>query len=171
MDHVENLPKHNLDAISYEQTASSEKPKPKKDETVPRQSHITETETIRTKPLNVTVSPPAPVAPIEDLPPTTSDVVAAIVASGLKKRLNNASTNQSIKVLCAGRSTLQNEILGDLDAEFGSLPDGAEDLALESLCDVLQTNFTGKLGKKSFPMKNAMRMTCNRLASRHKPQL
>lgn len=86
---------------------------------------------------------------VKDSPPTTGDVVAAIVAVALKKPLDNSNMVQSIKALCAGRSTLQNEIIGDLDAEFGSLPDGAEDLSLEALCEALQSGFTGKLGKKS----------------------
>ncbi|GFP58644.1 hypothetical protein ACSS6W_008693 [Trichoderma asperelloides] len=101
-------------------------------------------------------------AEIEDSPPTTFDIVAAIIAVALKKPLNSSSMTQSIKVLCAGRSTLQNEILGDLDAEFGSLlPDSAEDMPLEALCQGLQSRHSGKLGKKSNSLID--RMTSQKL--------
>jgi fatty acid synthase subunit alpha len=48
-----------------------------------------------------------------------------------------------------GRSTLQNEITGDLDAEFGSVPDGADELPLSDLVSILQKSFNGSLGKCS----------------------
>jgi fatty acid synthase subunit alpha len=46
---------------------------------------------------------------------------------------------------------LENEIVGDLDAEFGSLPERAEELGLEELCNTLQSGaaFSGQLGKVS----------------------
>ena len=47
----------------------------------------------------------------------------------------------------SGKSTLQNELIGDLNAEFGSLPEDAEDLTLEALCTSLRPRFSGKLGK------------------------
>ena len=47
----------------------------------------------------------------------------------------------------AGKSTLQNELIGDLTAEFGSLPEDAEDVTLEALCTSLGPKFSGKLGK------------------------
>lgn len=46
-----------------------------------------------------------------------------------------------------GKSTLQNELIGDLTAEFGSLPEDAEDLTLEALCTSLGSRFSGRLGK------------------------
>jgi fatty acid synthase subunit alpha len=48
-----------------------------------------------------------------------------------------------------GRSTLQNEITGDLDAEFGSAPDGADELPLSDLAANLQKTFAGSLGKRT----------------------
>lgn len=156
----------NLDAISYKQHVDIENNTGSLTENVakteeagsrPSQNDDTAVEI----PIKSTVPPAGPSAEIEDSPPTPSAVVAAIVSSGLKRPWNNSNMNQSIKVLCAGRSTLQNEILGDLDAEFASLPDGAEDLSLESLCEVLQTRFTGKLGKKSNSLID--RMTSQKL--------
>ena len=55
-----------------------------------------------------------------------------------------------------GRSTLQNEIIGDLDKEFGSLPDDAEDISLEKLCSSLQAAFEGRLGKHSASLVDKM---------------
>ena len=50
------------------------------------------------------------------------------MASGLKKLLDDLQMSKSIKSLAKGRSTLQNEIIGDLAAEFISIPEGAEAL-------------------------------------------
>ncbi|KAK3935181.1 fatty acid synthase subunit alpha [Diplogelasinospora grovesii] len=163
----------NLDAISYNKqqrievendAAASPSDNAERtsrtEEAVSRPSQNTDTDTMAVQ-SNSTVLPYQS-AEIEDSPPTTCDIVAAIVAAALKRPLNNSNMMQSIKVLCAGRSTLQNEILGDLDAEFGSLlPDGAEDLSLEALCQVLQSRFTGKLGKKSNSLID--RMTSQKL--------
>ena len=44
---------------------------------------------------------------------------------------------------------MQNEITGDLDAEFGSAPDGAEELPLNDLASILQKTFSGTLGKRT----------------------
>lgn len=46
-----------------------------------------------------------------------------------------------------GKSTLQNELIGDLVAEFGSTPDGCEDLPLSAVGTALQSSFTGRPGK------------------------
>ena len=48
-----------------------------------------------------------------------------------------------------GKSTLQNELIGDLDAEFGRVPDLAEDLPISTLGEILGSSFSGRLGKKS----------------------
>ena len=59
-----------------------------------------------------------------------------------------ARTSQSLTSL-PGRSTIQNEIIGDLDAEFGSLPESPEDIPLEDLCSTVQATFNGQLGRRS----------------------
>jgi fatty acid synthase subunit alpha len=46
-----------------------------------------------------------------------------------------------------GKSTLQNEILGDLQLEFTSAPKKGEELPLDELGSALQTGFSGTLGK------------------------
>ena len=154
-----------LDAISYHQPQEDEAenampaPFDKTHEAVspPPQTQNTDA--------NSTPSPPPhsgrASAQIEDSPPTTTDIITAIIATALKKPWNTSNLTQSIKALCAGRSTLQNEIIGDLDAEFSSLPDGAEDQPLESLCQELQARFSGKLGKKSTSLMD--RMTSQKL--------
>lgn len=48
-----------------------------------------------------------------------------------------------------GKSTLQNEILGDLGKEFGSTPEKPEDTPLDELGASLQATFNGQLGKQS----------------------
>lgn len=154
----------NLDDISYnkEQRIEAEKNAPSPSENAQRRSSTEQA--VSSPPQNTDTTAAATNSAVlssqsvevKDSPPTTSDVVAAIVAVALKKPLDNSNMVQSIKVLCAGRSTLQNEIVGDLDAEFGSLPDGAEDLPLEALCQALQSGFTGKLGKKSNSLVDRM---------------
>ncbi|KAJ2453612.1 fatty acid synthase alpha subunit Lsd1 [Coemansia sp. RSA 2336] len=73
-------------------------------------------------------------AQITDEPIPVVDVVQAIVSYKIKKPLAEISAQQSIKTLVAGKSILQNEILGDLQKEFGSqLPDKAEELAISEL--------------------------------------
>ena len=48
-----------------------------------------------------------------------------------------------------GKSTLQNEILGDLGKEFGSTPEKPEDSPLDELGASMQATFNGQLGKQS----------------------
>ncbi|KAJ2352384.1 3-oxoacyl-[acyl-carrier-protein] synthase, partial [Coemansia sp. RSA 2611] len=79
--------------------------------------------------------PPGTVAAtLVDAPLQTLDVVHALVAHKLKCPLADVSALKSIKALVGGKSTLQNEIVGDLHKEFGSkVPDKAEELSLEDL--------------------------------------
>ncbi len=49
--------------------------------------------------------------------------------------------------LLTGKSTLQNEILGDLGKEFGSTPEKPEDTPLDELGAAMQATFDGNLGK------------------------
>ena len=54
--------------------------------------------------------------------------------------------SKSIKDLVSGKSTLQNEILGDLQQEFASAPEKGEELPLEELGSVLGSSFSYALG-------------------------
>jgi fatty acid synthase subunit alpha, fungi type len=57
-----------------------------------------------------------------------------------------SSTNDTFTT---GKSTLQNEILGDLGKEFGSTPEKPEDTPLDELGAAMQATFDGQLGKQS----------------------
>ncbi|KAJ2334365.1 fatty acid synthase alpha subunit Lsd1, partial [Coemansia sp. RSA 2681] len=89
----------------------------------------------------------AAAAPLVDAPLQILDVVHAIVAHTTKRSLNDVPPQKSIKSLMGGKSTLQNEIVGDLHKEFGSkVPDKAEDLSLQDLAAAIGA-FSGGLGK------------------------
>ncbi|OJJ08967.1 hypothetical protein ASPVEDRAFT_144895 [Aspergillus versicolor CBS 583.65] len=90
-----------------------------------------------------------PAAPVEDSPVTALDVVRTLVAQKLKKALSDVPLNKAIKDLVGGKSTLQNEILGDLGKEFGSTPEKPEDTPLDELGASMQATFNGQLGKQS----------------------
>ncbi|KAJ2738069.1 fatty acid synthase alpha subunit Lsd1, partial [Coemansia sp. BCRC 34301] len=77
-------------------------------------------------------------APLVDAPLQALDVVHAVVAHKTKRSLADVSVLKSIKTLVSGKSTLQNEIIGDLHKEFGSkVPDKAEDLSLQDLATAI----------------------------------
>ncbi|KAE8828688.1 hypothetical protein PTNB85_07876 [Pyrenophora teres f. teres] len=141
----------NIDAISYNE-------------------HITTSDVILEQPANIappgaehkdmsttiTASAPqilhVPIEPLQDTPVNPIEIISTVVAAALKKPMDALEMKKSIKALAGGRSTLQNEIIGDLAAEFDTIPEGAEDLPLEGLCAAVQSNFGGKLGKKSSSM-------------------
>ncbi|CRG88720.1 fatty acid synthase subunit alpha, fungi type [Talaromyces islandicus] len=90
-----------------------------------------------------------PAAMVEDAPVTALDIVRTLVAQKLKKTLTEIPINKAIKDLVGGKSTLQNEILGDLGKEFGSTPEKPEDTPLDELGASMQATFNGQLGKQS----------------------
>ncbi|KAF3480988.1 fatty acid synthase subunit alpha reductase [Arthroderma uncinatum] len=79
----------------------------------------------------------------------TSVQLRSLIAQKLKKGLADVPTTKAIKDLVGGKSTLQNEILGDLGKEFGSTPERPEDTPLDELSASLQATFNGQLGKQS----------------------
>ena len=97
-------------------------------------------------------SPPAsagPAAAVEDAPVKAVDILRALVAQKLKKALQDIPLSKAIKDLVGGKSTLQNEILGDLGKEFGTTPEKPEDTPLDELGASMQATFNGSLGKQS----------------------
>ncbi|KAF2144979.1 uncharacterized protein K452DRAFT_222310 [Aplosporella prunicola CBS 121167] len=90
-----------------------------------------------------------PAAAVPDAPVTATDILRTIVAQKLKKSLNDIPLSKAIKDLVGGKSTLQNEILGDLGKEFGSTPEKPEDTPLDELGAAMQATFNGQLGKQS----------------------
>ncbi|WAR63063.1 hypothetical protein PtB15_18B145 [Puccinia triticina] len=55
--------------------------------------------------------------------------------------------DEAIKDLVGGKSSLQNELLGSAQAEFGSAPDKAEVMPLGELGAALQSSYGGTMGK------------------------
>ncbi|KAL8642495.1 MAG: hypothetical protein Q9228_000813 [Teloschistes exilis] len=84
-----------------------------------------------------------------DVPVSAKEVIQNLVAHKLKKQSRAIQVAKSIKELAGGKSTLQNELLGDLGNEFGTLPDGAEDMPIQILGEGLEATFSGQLGKQS----------------------
>ncbi|KAJ2076432.1 fatty acid synthase alpha subunit Lsd1, partial [Coemansia sp. RSA 988] len=72
--------------------------------------------------------------PIDDVGLQAIDIIHAIVAFKMKQSLISISTKQSIKTLVGGKSILQNEIVGDIQKEFGNhVPDKPEEISLQEL--------------------------------------
>ncbi|KAF4125252.1 hypothetical protein GMORB2_4092 [Geosmithia morbida] len=98
-------------------------------------------------------APPPPSAgpaqAVADEPVQAVDIVRALIAQKLKKPLLEIPLSKAIKDLVGGKSTLQNEILGDLGKEFGSTPEKPEDTPLDELGASMQATFNGSLGKQS----------------------
>ncbi|PSK42281.1 Fatty acid synthase subunit alpha [Elsinoe australis] len=90
-----------------------------------------------------------PAASIPDAPVGAVDILRTLVAQKLKKPLMEIPLSKAIKDLVGGKSTLQNEILGDLGKEFGSTPEKPEDTPLDELGASMQATFNGQLGKQS----------------------
>ena len=92
-------------------------------------------------------TPTAAATSIEDAPIKSLEISTVIIAQKLKKPANEVLLSKSVKDLVGGKSTLQNEILGDLGQEFSSAPDKGEELPLEELGAALGVGFSGNLGK------------------------
>ncbi|KAG8905251.1 3-oxoacyl-[acyl-carrier-protein] synthase [Tulasnella sp. 403] len=97
-----------------------------------------------------------PVAAIADEPIKAVDTLRVIIAQKLKKSVSEVPLSKSIKDLVNGKSTLQNEILGDLQAEFASAPEKGEELPLEELGSALNVGYPGSLGKYTSGMISRM---------------
>lgn len=103
----------------------------------------------------VAVAAPAssgPVAQIPDEPIKAVDILLVIIAQKLKKKVEEIPVTKAIKDLVGGKSTLQNEILGDLQAEFSAAPEKGEELPLDELGAALSAGHSGNLGKYSTGM-------------------
>ncbi|GAA5878476.1 hypothetical protein JCM8547_005957 [Rhodosporidiobolus lusitaniae] len=86
-------------------------------------------------------------AAVADEPLKATDTLRAIIAQKLKKQISDVPLGKSIKDLVGGKSTLQNEILGDLQGEFSSAPEKGEELPLSELGAALNQGYSGSLGK------------------------
>ncbi|KAK9765807.1 fatty acid synthase alpha subunit Lsd1 [Basidiobolus ranarum] len=104
---------------------------------------------------------PAPVArgpasAVSDAPITATEVLHVIIAQKLKKSLDEVPLSKAVKDLVGGKSTLQNEILGDLQKEFGNVPEKSEETTLEELGKNLGNGFSGSLGKHTSTLVSKM---------------
>ncbi|KAJ1722166.1 fatty acid synthase alpha subunit Lsd1, partial [Coemansia biformis] len=89
--------------------------------------------------------------PITDVQLLALDIIQVIIAFKLKQPLGGISAQQTIKTLVAGKSTLQNELVGDLQKEFGTeMPGKPEDMPLRELGASIGT--AGALGKCTQPL-------------------
>lgn len=112
-------------------------------------------------PAPATQAPTAPVAPapaapaasapaaveLDDVPLKAIQVLHTLVAHKIRKPLDQVSTSKAIKDLVGGKSTVQNEILGDLGKEFSAAPEKAEEIPIAELGETMGDGFSGKLGK------------------------
>ncbi len=89
----------------------------------------------------------AAAAEVPDEPLKAVDTVRAILAQKLKKSISEVPLSKSIKDSVGGKSVLSNELVSDLLAEFGNLPERGEELPLEELGGALQAGYSGNLGK------------------------
>ncbi|KAJ2506962.1 fatty acid synthase alpha subunit Lsd1, partial [Coemansia sp. RSA 2052] len=83
-------------------------------------------------------SPLAAVADMPDVPLKGVFVIRSVIAQKLKRPLSEVSADRSVRDLTGGKSTLQNEILGDLLKEFnlspsGPIPDRPDEISLQEL--------------------------------------
>ncbi|CAJ2512315.1 Uu.00g053300.m01.CDS01 [Anthostomella pinea] len=100
-------------------------------------------------PASAAPSSAGPAAAVPDAPVSALEIVRALIAQKLKKPFLEVPLSKAIKDLVGGKSTLQNEIIGDLGKEFGSTPDKPEDTPLDELGGLMQQTFNGQLGKQS----------------------
>eukprot|EP01135_Chromosphaera_perkinsii_P010233 Nk52_evm6s2062 gene=Nk52_evmTU6s2062 len=129
------------EAIVYDYSNSSEEPAAVASEPSPVMQ--------ASPPVPLQASPASVQGPIPDAPVKAVDIVTSIVANKLKKKVEDVPLAKSIKELVAGKSTMQNELIGDLSKEFGAgaLPsDRGEEMSLKELSDHIASSFNGGLG-------------------------
>ncbi|TYZ68250.1 hypothetical protein PybrP1_005286 [[Pythium] brassicae (nom. inval.)] len=107
-------------------------------------------------PSPVVQSAPMPTAAaVEDAPVAALHVLRVLLAVRLNKELAEISVDTDVKTLCAGKSAVQNEILGDLEKEFGSAPDSAGEVPLKELAAKISAGYSS-LGKVTTGMISKM---------------
>ncbi|KAI9500376.1 acyl transferase domain-containing protein [Coemansia spiralis] len=86
---------------------------------------------------------------VPDIPLTSLDIVRTVIAQKLNVSLSAVSGTKSVRELTGGKSTLQNEILGDLIKEFGgstsgrsniTIPDRPDEISIQELSRSLGTS-------------------------------
>ncbi|ORX48172.1 fatty acid synthase [Piromyces finnis] len=102
-------------------------------------------------------APAAPAAAVADEDIQVKHLIHILIAQKLKKSVQEVPMSATIKDLVGGKSTLQNEVLGDLQKEFGSsaVPDKSEELPLSELA--------GQIGSGSIAMGKYSQTLVNKL--------
>ncbi|VTT58067.1 unnamed protein product [Fusarium fujikuroi] len=114
------------------------------------------------RPVTASHIPSGPVDEIEDTKVPVSAILISLLAPKLKKDPRAIPMTGTISNLVGGRSTLSNEIVGDLLAEFPNrVPDKPEEMPLSSLSETLSTSHDGQLGKATSAL--VMKMVSSRL--------
>ncbi|GJC97906.1 fatty acid synthase subunit alpha reductase [Colletotrichum higginsianum] len=103
----------------------------------------------------------APGAMIPDEAIAASSVLVSIVGAKLKKYPSDIDKSSTIVKLTGGRSTRSNELVGDLQVEFGDqIPDSAAELPIEELCLIVdkaqQATGRTELGKTATALVSTM---------------
>ncbi|KAJ1741439.1 fatty acid synthase alpha subunit Lsd1 [Coemansia sp. RSA 1086] len=104
------------------------------------------------KPVPAAAAPalqPAVTSASPNVPLQAVDVVRVVIAQKTKRSLIDIPASKSVKELTGGKSTLQNEILGDLLKEFGAggqIPDRPDEISLSELSAKFGSAFKGALG-------------------------
>ncbi|KAL4944997.1 hypothetical protein BDV06DRAFT_232173 [Aspergillus oleicola] len=121
-------------------------------------------------------SEPAPqqeapsVQTVLDVPLTAVIIIRALIARKLRRSATDIDPHRSIKELCGGKSTLQNELIGELANEFRSLPERAEDASLTeldaALGEVSMGPTSGALLQRLITAKMPARMTIPAIRAR-----
>ncbi|KKK21819.1 hypothetical protein ARAM_004342 [Aspergillus rambellii] len=106
---------------------------------------------------------PVPAVQVQEAPLTAIVIIRALIARKFRKSAAEIDTTQSIKDLCGGKSTLQNELVGELGNEFPTLPDRPEDVPLGDLDTALGEVSLGQVSsallQRVFSAKMPARMT------------
>ncbi|KAE8312700.1 hypothetical protein BDV41DRAFT_588770 [Aspergillus transmontanensis] len=94
-------------------------------------------------------APPSRASPSVDVSLSSSHIALAMTAQKLRQPFDKVAMGRTVRELSGGmgKSTLQNELVGDLVAEFGRVPEGVEDMTLNALGEALQGVFAGKPAK------------------------
>mmetsp|Transcript_17053 Transcript_17053/g.37202 ORF Transcript_17053/g.37202 Transcript_17053/m.37202 type:complete len:3767 (-) Transcript_17053:37-11337(-) len=92
----------------------------------------------------------APAVPMSDVPVSAKHALSVLLSMKFNKSLSEIKDNTTIKALSNGKSAVQNEVVGDLAAEFGSGPEGGAELGVAELAAKFPTyNSLGKVTSKA----------------------
>jgi len=79
-----------------------------------------------------------------NLPVPVKHFVLTLLSIKLKVAFEDLTGSKTIKQLCGGRSAVQNEIIADMQTEFGSVPNGAEEMSLDEISSKIPSdNYKG----------------------------